>query len=49
MDTGVDKDFDKVIKDLAKTSGAPSATKMKLQYEEIRIASRQVATTSTVI
>ena len=33
-----DKDFDKVIKDLAKTSGAPFATKMKLQYEEMRIA-----------
>ena len=37
-DEGVDKDVDKVIQDLAKASGAPSATRMKLQYEEMRIA-----------
>jgi len=39
-DEGADKDFGKVIKDLAKAPGAPSATKMKLQYEEMRIASK---------
>ena len=37
-DEGTDKDFEKVIKDLAKAPGSPSATKMKLQYEEMRIA-----------
>ena len=37
-DEGADKDFDKVIKDLATASGTPSTTKMKLQYEEMRIA-----------
>ena len=31
-------DFNKVIKDLDKTPGVPSATKMTLQYEEMRIA-----------
>ncbi len=36
-DEETDKDFDKVIQDLAKSSGAPSATRMKLQYEEMRI------------
>ena len=37
-DKGADADFDKVITDLAKAPGAPSATLMKLQYEEFRIA-----------
>ena len=37
-DEGTNKDFDKEIKDLAKAPGAPSATKMKLQDEEMRIA-----------
>ena len=36
-DEGDDKDFEKVIKDLAKAPGAPSDTKMKLQYEEMKI------------
>ena len=36
-DEGTDKDFEKVIKDLDKTPGDPSTTKMKLQYEEMRI------------
>ena len=36
-DERVDKDFDKVIKDLPISSGSPFATKMKLQYEEMRI------------
>jgi hypothetical protein len=36
-DEGTDNDFDKMIKDLAKASGTPSSTKMKLQYE-MRIA-----------
>ena len=35
-DEGADKDFEKVIKDLAKASGTLSATKMKLQYQEMR-------------
>ena len=37
-DKGAEADFDKVITDLAKAPGAPSATLMKLQYEEFRIA-----------
>jgi hypothetical protein len=37
-DKGADADLDKVITDLAKAPGAPSATLMKLQYEEFRIA-----------
>ena len=37
-DKGADADFDKVITDLAKAPGAPPATLMKLQYEEMRIA-----------
>ena len=37
-DEGTDKDFEKVIKDLPKAPGDPSVTKMKLQYEEMRIA-----------
>ena len=36
-DKGADADFDKVITDLAKAPGVPSATLMKLQYEEFRI------------
>ena len=36
-DEGADKDFEKVIMDLAKASGTSSVTKMKLQYEEMRI------------
>ena len=40
-DKGTDTDFDKVITDLAKTPGAPSATVMKFQYEEMRIVSKQ--------
>jgi hypothetical protein len=38
-DKGTDTDFDKVITvtDLVKAPGAPSATIMKTQYEEIRI------------
>ena len=36
-DEGTDKDFDKVIQDLAKSTGTPSVTRMKLQYEEMRI------------
>ena len=34
-DEGSDKDFEKVIKDLAKAPGAPSVTKMKLQFREL--------------
>ena len=37
-DKGTDTDFDKVITDLAKAPGAPPATLMKLQYEEMRIS-----------
>ena len=37
-DKGADADFDKVITDLAKAPAAPSATIMKLQYEEFRIS-----------
>jgi hypothetical protein len=36
-DKVADADFDKVITDLVKTPGSPSATLMKLQYEEFRI------------
>ena len=39
-DKGTDKDFDKVIKDLPKETGTTSETKMKLQYEEMRISSK---------
>jgi hypothetical protein len=34
-DKGADTDFDKVITDLANVPGAPSATLMKLQYEDL--------------
>jgi hypothetical protein len=37
-DKGVDTDFDKVITDLPKSPGLPSATVMKLKYEKMRIA-----------
>ena len=39
-DEGDEEDFEKVIKVLTKVSGAPSVTKMKLQYEEMRIGSK---------
>jgi hypothetical protein len=48
-DKGADADFDKIITDLAKEPGAPSATVMKLQYAEMRIACKAGATTSRVI
>ena len=37
-DKGADADFDKVITDLTKAPGAPSATFMKSQCEEFRNA-----------
>ena len=36
-DNRTDTDFDKVVTDLAKAPGTPSATVMKIQYEEMRI------------